>query len=437
MATIKIPAIKSTVSVTNHKITYIDGVVIELSGSNTIARRKEAYLKAVSTPPVIQPPVEPPKTVEPSNFRVVGNGSGQLDLGNISNDKIKIKAGNYSSIKIGLATDSIIEATGVSTNGMDIQRFNGLDLLGLSFSKGGIYLVNPSSKLNLSGSSFEAISGDVIRLQNQPLYSGGKDQICEDWKIQGCNFNNTGSVFSCGSISKEGIKGLVKNFSFAGNTIKDKAGNGSVLFMGAVDGYKVENNTMTHVNYGFGSDLPTGYHNGVFHMVGNGLFKGNKGFDCQGNFIRAWNISFNPEVGESEFDNNIYYNSSKYGSFEIQVPPDLNEFIKASKGKYNYVNVKIHNNTAGKLGTSNTLWAQMLDAYSTYADVEYYDNIGFDMLRMTNEGKSTKDGITDMLVNFSGTPLKRNDRNLYFEKWEQAVENLTTFKSLHSGIGAL
>jgi len=51
-----IPAVKSTVSTTTHIITFVDGVVVPLVGSNTIKTRAAAYLKAVK-PPVVIPPV--------------------------------------------------------------------------------------------------------------------------------------------------------------------------------------------------------------------------------------------------------------------------------------------------------------------------------------------------------------------------------------------
>jgi hypothetical protein len=50
-----IPAVKSTVSKTTHVITFVDGVVITLEGSNTVATRKAAYLKAIASIPVPTP----------------------------------------------------------------------------------------------------------------------------------------------------------------------------------------------------------------------------------------------------------------------------------------------------------------------------------------------------------------------------------------------
>src|SRR6186713_1457819 len=45
-----IPAVKSTVSTTTHIVTFVDGTVVPIVGSNTIATRREAYLKAVKPP---------------------------------------------------------------------------------------------------------------------------------------------------------------------------------------------------------------------------------------------------------------------------------------------------------------------------------------------------------------------------------------------------
>lgn len=50
-----IPAVKSKVKKTITTVTFVDGVVVELVGSDTIATRKAAYLKA--KPPVVIPPV--------------------------------------------------------------------------------------------------------------------------------------------------------------------------------------------------------------------------------------------------------------------------------------------------------------------------------------------------------------------------------------------
>jgi hypothetical protein len=414
------------------KVIFSDGKIATPNTENVnvaVAWDLEDYPVDSTPPVVVTSPVTPP------TYRLVGSGSGELQLGDMSGQFLKIKPGSYSSIKLGVANKCVLDCSGVVTKGMDINKFTGLEISGLSIINGtGIYIVNPSSGLRLLASSFENIQNNVIRLQNQAVWDGTDAAVCKDWLIQGCKFKNTESVFSCGSISDQ-IRGLCRNISFVGNTVKDLQINGSILFMGAVDGYLVESNIIDHVNYGFTDPkVPYGNHNGVFQMVGNGILRGNKATNCQGNLIRAWGISFGSTPKTTILERNVYVGTVKYGGFEIQCPPVLDAFIKASTGKYSYVNYVVRNNTAGNLGTANVLWAQMLDSYFTGGTVEYYDNLGWDMIRDDNQGAHHKDNITDMLVNFSGATLLRNSGNLYFPTQEEAVD--AAYKSLQPGVGA-
>lgn len=52
-----IPAVKSTKVVTTSTITFVDGVIVTIVGSNTIATRKaayEAYIKAHPPKPILK-----------------------------------------------------------------------------------------------------------------------------------------------------------------------------------------------------------------------------------------------------------------------------------------------------------------------------------------------------------------------------------------------
>src|SRR5690606_22194987 len=113
----------------------------------------------------------------------------------------------------------------------------------------------------------------------------------------------------------------------------------------------------------------------IFFARGNGKVHNNRITNHQGNAVRAWPLTIS-EPGEIEIYNNIVYNSTRYGAFELQVN-DITKSITWFKP----ANAKIYNNTVGRLNTGRPKFFQgrLLDLYQTYGEVELYNNLSFDM----------------------------------------------------------
>lgn len=416
MATIKIPAVKSTVSVTNHTITFVDGTVINLTGSNTIATRKAAYLKAKENTPPVEPPkpVEPPIVIvkpSPGTAREIGNKELAV-LKDVQNENFVCKAGTY-------------------TNRSDWANLNNvnIDMSKVEFQTGrrAIQLNGGGFKnVTLDGFSAKNIDDQIVAVWD---YGNTENGQIDGITLKNVKADNCGPLFhSDGDIINGKQLGLVKNLVIRDLLYKNAKEPRSVVYAGNVQGFDIFNCVIDNVNMTF-SDVPNGAHNGIFQLRGNGKFHHNKITNHQGNVVRAWLHSQDSNVPLSvEIYNNIVWNCHRYSAFELQVTPSM-----ADNGA-NYANAKVYNNTAGKINNIKIWEGQMLDLYQTGGTLEYYNNLGFEMV------SSRK--ITDMINHAGGydkvpkTNIIKNDKNPYFEKWEQAVGNLTTFKSLHSGIGA-
>jgi hypothetical protein len=130
---------------------------------------------------------------------------------------------------------------------------------------------------------------------------------------------------------------------------------GNVVWMGQVENYEVAYNVIDNINRTFSDpNAPNGYHNGIFQMIGNGSFHDNKITNHQGNAIRAWGVSYGTEVKDILIYNNVVWNSWKYSAFELQVSPDMQDYMALYPSRIKPTNAKVYNNTAGLMNTSMT-----------------------------------------------------------------------------------
>jgi len=393
--------------------------------TNALPAFVEQFVVNDSTPitpkpsePVIQDPVVIGK--------LVGNGYGSLSILK-GTGTIKIAPGTYNSITINNPKDCLVDATGVKLIGeLSIGSADGISLSGLSVADYSGIPVNFNGlcrKVEFRDISFKNIGNYCMRNNYTGAWDFTDKTVLNDWSITDCVFENTGKAFISRSVFKSGVvTNLLRNFVFSGNTIKNCPWIGSAVEVQAVDGYSLKDNVIDNVN------TENNEHNGIFLMTGHGEISGNRLTNHQGNLIRAWGVSFGPSAKMISIHNNTVYNSRKYGAFEWQVTPDLDAFIKANKGKFNYTNAEVYKNTAGKLATSKDWEGQMLDLYNTGGTLSYHGNVGFEM----NTGKK----MADMINNMSSVNIVANNNNRYYATQKQAVTDTVSFKSLVAGIGA-
>jgi len=366
---------------------------------------------------------------------LVGNGSGALDLSGLINKNVKIKAGTYREINILNPHHVKIDATDViiARGSLDIYQAEKLEIYGLSIknvSYRGVNIRGFCNDIYFHDMRLENIGNTAISYEYEGYYDGTDQTASMNWKFERLTFENTATGFSTrGGFEEKGIRGLLKNFKFLRNTIKNCPGIGNIIWMAAAENYEIAYNNIDKVNSIYPSNAPNGIHNGIFAMLGNGSFHHNKIRNHQGNAIRAWGMSYGTVVKDICIYDNIVWNSWKYSAFELQIPPDMQDYIKKYPLRTTFVNAKVYNNTAGNLNNSKDWEGQMLDLYSIGGTLEYYNNLGFDMNR--NQGV-----ITDM-INWNGnTKVTKKYGNKYFAAQKQAVKDISTFKSLHKNIGA-
>ncbi|RZJ75658.1 MAG: hypothetical protein EOO47_19510 [Flavobacterium sp.] len=201
-------------------------------------------------------------------------------------------------------------------------------------------------------------------------------------------------------------------------TIKNSPLLSDGVWLGCAENYEFSNNKIDNVN------SQQGNHNGIFHVVGNGKFFDNTCTNHQGNMVRAWTCSITTP-GTLEIYNNVVWNSSRYGAFEIQVPPSMK-----SMGAFKpIVSAMVYNNTVGLLNTGRPKYfeGRLLDLYNAYTTIQVYNNLLF------NNADSE-------ILNNSSTPdinfLNKFANNIYKEKASDAVGDLKSFRSVIPGVGA-
>jgi hypothetical protein len=122
-------------------------------------------------------------------------------------------------------------------------------------------------------------------------------------------------------------------------------------------------------------------------MVGNGDFYQNYAVNYQGHLIRMWTISFGNTPENCLVYNNISFGSRKYSPFEWQSTEGLNVVVAPNT---TFCNIKISNNTAGNLNTSQTTSfdACLVDNYSMPigSTQEVYNNLLYNTFAGSGKG---------------------------------------------------
>lgn len=402
-----IPPITSTVSKTTHVITYSDGIVITLTGSNTVAIRKAAYLKAKADQVVI-PPVSDVKTITYIEY---------ANLSNVSDKKYKVIPGIY---KQGAYHENLVNVD-FDLTGVIVQDLN----------NSALTIAGKSINVSYRNASFKNINAYQINCYNSDkvVYNGSLGTYIDRLKIDGFTFDGGGSPFhEDGNVrSKDVYDGVMKGFVFSNNTIQNNLASANMVYVSSCIDAEIFGNKFININKNNNND------NGLIFLKGSGKIYKNIATDYQGYLARIWLFSIDG-LKTVEFFNNIGFGSRKYGLVELQLRDDIKSMGAQP------ANAKIYNNTALNLNTSTDWAGELLALYNTYGTVNYYNNLGAQLVGIKdNRGTRDYNVINDssMIFKMNGkeTILNISGQNLYFDKASDAVnDNLT---SKHNGIGAV
>lgn len=386
----------------------------------------------------------------PSDAKVYSLGTGEgvltIDGSNIDckrNVLIKIKSGTYSSIilknllaprnvRIYIKNDGQVKITeAMYTDNISNVTISGGDNKGLNF---GFKFENIPYRAIVMNGKINGITLRNLRFENVANasifgersngygfpYNGTVDSRSEYLKILYCSFVNSGSISFGGALDADNNEdtGLFKDVEIAYNEFEHSSGIGSVCYFSNVQDYNIHHNVVNNIN------LTNNNHNGIFWMQGNGKFHHNRLTNYQGNSIRAWLYSRGNSPATVEIYNNICFNSRKYGAFELQA---FNRNIVP--GKSTYANARIYNNTVGRMNTSRDWEGQILDLYHTGGTLEYFNNLGFELVAINKP-------LTNMINNMSDTKIVKEVNNKYVPRLEQAVNNSFDFYSNYAELGA-
>lgn len=396
-----------------------------------------AILQKGKVPPARQPFAKIAVHHVPGNFTLVGTGSGTLMLDVLKNQQIRIKPGNYSYINIKKADHVKIDATGVKLTGgkLDVEDgLNQVEIWGLTIENQegkGIEISGFSNDVYLHDMVFRNITDFVISYRYNGIYDGTPASASKNFKFERLHGEHISRLFSTdGGFSEAGIINLMEGFKMISCKVKNSPDLGSVVWIAAGQDYEIADNVVDQVNVGLtDGKAASGNHNGIWHIVGNGSFHDNKVTNHQGNAIRAWLISYGSEMKTVSIYNNKVWQSYKYGAFEVQATPEIQEYLAKYPRRVSPAKTKVYNNTVGSLNTSREWEGQLLDLYNTLGPVEYYNNLGFELNRPNQK-------TTDMInYNGSGTTFKSYG-NIYKASSNQAVADKINFHSLFKGVGA-
>jgi len=401
-----IPPISSTVSKTTHVITYSDGIVITLVGSNTVAIRKAAYLKAKGE---VKPSVSDVKTISFLEF---------ANLSDISDKKYRVTPGNYKQ--------------GIYHKNLKNVIFYGDGVNISDLKTPALTIAGKSVNVSYEGFNFTNINSYQIVVENadKNVYNGSEGGFIDGLKINKFTFDGGGRPFhSDGNVRSKGVHdGVLKGFVFSNNVVKNNLGSKFMVYLGNGFDFDIFGNTFENINKQNNED------NGMFYLKATGKLHNNKASNYQGYLARIWPHS----IGERrtvEVYNNIGLDGDKYGLIELQFSPD---FIDRGAEP---ADAKVYNNTALNLNKTTDWAGELLTLYNTFGKVEYYNNLGASLVGQEG-GRPTRDykvisGNKMVFGQYDDkkTTLIVSGQNLYFDKVSDAVnDNLT---SKHNGIGAV
>ncbi|MGY3052008.1 hypothetical protein ACVWYG_000195 [Pedobacter sp. UYEF25] len=400
------------------------------NGSVTILKPDSTGNKPDTTgkvPPVTAPPVKLPPVSTPASGETmeVGTGSGSLVLTNLTDKKITIKPGTYTDFQFKNFKNVTIDgANRVKVVGglVNLTVMNGVTLMNLNIENSSyraIQMFDEANDLILKNLNISNIKDVCISFRIDKTYNGQPNSFSNNIQLINIVADNIQTFFAgSGSVTNNGFTGLIKNFKMSNCTIKNSPTLSDGVWLGCAEDYEFSNNKINNVN------SKQGNHNGIFHVIGNGKVFNNTCTNHQGNMIRAWMCSIT-KPGSVEIYNNVVWNTTRYGAFELQVPPSLKE---ESAFKPGFI-AKVYNNTVGQLNTGAPKYfeGRLLDLYDVYTSVEVYNNLLFNnrdsviLNNMSTKGKTT---------------LTKNSNNIYKANASDAVEDLINFRSRIAGVGA-
>jgi hypothetical protein len=372
-----------------------------VSGLAIIVACKKDNIAVTATNTTITPPQHTTSQNYSKTYNV-GNGSGDLTIdGNatpfLANSLIVVTAGTYQTINVKNLNNVtiqngnaavIMDATSNINAGINFSNCSNDTItrnpaIANDYPFGFVCQNNTYRPTTLSGVnknmvfeylSYKNISDYTITISDNTLKVwDGTDATLQgqNLKFNYCKFDNcNGVIFNVnGSVSKSSVTGLQKQFE-VGFCAFMNCNSGDLCFAGAVDKYSIHDNSFSNINSTNNND------NGLFHMVGNGDFYQNYAVNYQGHLIRMWTISFGKTPENCNVYNNISFNARKYSPFEWQSTEGLNV---AAAPNTTFCNIKVTNNTAGNLNTSQTLSfdAVLVDNYSmpVGSTQEVYNNL--------------------------------------------------------------
>jgi len=392
---------------------YVDGIEIDIVGSDTVATRQLAYQKAHDLANSIKPPII---IVSPTNGVKEISYDDFCKLSDVEGQSFKVKAGIY----------------GKGADHSNLKNVS-VDLSGIQVANAG-YAINIHDKsvnVSYNGLSTKNISGYQVNCvgADKVVYNGVEGTFIDKLKINGFTFDGGGRPFhSDGNVRSKGVHdGVLKGFVFSNNTIKNNLGSKFMVYLGNGFDFDIFGNTFENINKQNNED------NGMFYLKATGKIHDNKASNYQGYLARIWPHS----IGERrtvEVYNNIGIDGDKYGLIELQFPSD---FIGRGAEP---ADAKVYNNTALNLNKTTDWAGELLTLYNTFGQVEFYNNLGATLVGYDG-GKSTRDynvinGNNMVFGQFDKnvTKLIVSGQNIYKNTKEEVVNS--DLSSKFKGVGA-
>lgn len=397
------------------------GNVYEVGGSNQLAINLSDFTPNGHSQPVTLVPGDTIEIIGGSYEYIDIDGSKYFDADN----PILIKA---------KTTPVVIDGNGRllwigNVGGLRITGKGLNNTPGFQFRNSGQHVIETGILKNVTfdGIQFDNISNYVIKHANyfrdMEYVSGNSSTFAENLKFLDFDVSNTGALLMFeGDQTSTGFKGVIRNIEIANCNISDCPDAGVVFYLGAVKDYNIHDNSFNNINTGLDNHVT------LFFSKGAGSFYSNTGVGCYGNMARFWPRKLlSPDNDEVLVYNNVYYNTTQYGMFEIQVPTaeyDINPI-----GFYPVEGLSIHNNTAGLLGNNP---AEGFDYKARMVDI--YDKGNLGPVALNNNLLFEDHDGTGLFTQLNEPDTYAN--NIYSPTAAEAVEDTVSFVSLHEGVGA-
>lgn len=382
-------------TIENDKVIYSDGKVAEPSVENIDIKLayKSAVIPSIEPPIIIIPPIGAREITEKE--------LGQLK--DIEGETFKLKPGIYEGQYWLKDLNNVsFDFTGCAFKTWNVETFM------LDGINNGLTFKNTIIK----GTNRAFIRSD---------YQGTAPQ--SGFTIENVTMENGGPLFLMNGFFDpvKGPLGVTHNVKITNVSIKNSPNLGTAVNV-LGDGHVFENIIIDRVNN------DSGQHDNVFMVTGQCIMRNCKLTNHRGSLMRLTPVNLIDPENQSVIAQNIIFNSTKYGAFDLHF---LDDDVIASKF-FAPSNVLLENNTAGQLNTSRVWDAKLIDLYSTRSVITLRNNIGFDLVQ--------SNGVTDIKslvnpANIYGTTVIETG-TVYKPTWQEAVADTINFKSLYKGIGA-